>query len=126
MPFSAEGDTTDGLNDFVLDEEQCPGFVSKGMGSNDQVWRLTAGAAGHYDIDLAPSGWDAFVYVLGDCAAAATSCLDASDTQGNERVGVDLTAGQTVYVIVDGVENIRNDAGKYRISVTRRAEPATP
>lgn len=120
LPFTAEGDTSDAWNEYLLDEGQCPGFVGKGVTSSDEVWRFTAAAAGTYQVELAPHGWDAVLYVIGDCADPAGTCLAASDTQGDEAVEVTLGAGESVSIVVDGVENIRNDAGPYALTVHAR------
>lgn len=120
LPFSAEADTSvDAWDESLLDEAQCAGLTAKGMGSADQVWRLTAAEAGDYVIEVTPDGWDAVVYALGDCADPVGTCLGADDGQSGEVLTLTLGAAQIVYIVVDGEDNIHNDAGKYRIDVRR-------
>ncbi|MFO0750692.1 MAG: hypothetical protein U1F43_34235 [Myxococcota bacterium] len=121
LPFSGGGDTSKAWNEYLVDEAQCPGFVSKGVGSSDQVWSFTAPAAGDYVVEVVPHGWDAIVYALGDCANQAATCLAASDTQDVETMHLTLGQGETVSIVVDGAENIKNDAGPYELEV-RAAE----
>ncbi|MCC6620274.1 MAG: hypothetical protein IT385_03415 [Deltaproteobacteria bacterium] len=131
LPFEGAGDTRESWNEYLVDELMCPsaaagdgaaapGFVAKGVGSNDQVWRFTAPAAGTYDVAVAPEGWDAIVYALGDCADPAGTCAAASDGQVIERMSLALGSGETVFIVVDGAENIKNDAGAYRLEVRAR------
>ena len=48
---------------------------------------------------------------------AVTSCVAASDTQAIESVELSLGAGETVRIVVDGAENIEDDAGAYELHV---------
>jgi len=119
LPFSGTGDTSKAWDDSVLDEGQCSGFVAKGMGSADEVWQLTAGEAGDYEIVITPEGWDSVVYVLGDCADPVGTCLGADDGQLGETLNLTLGAGENVFIVVDGEDNVINDVGAYRIDVRR-------
>jgi hypothetical protein len=84
------------------------------------VWRFAAPAAGRYEVQVIPEGWDAIVYALTDCGDPAGTCVGGSDEQTTERLALDLALGQTVFIVIDGAENIKNDAGAYRIEVTAR------
>jgi len=120
LPFSGTGDTSkDAYDDSVLDEGQCSGYVAKGMGSADQVWQLTASEAGQYRVMVTPEGWDSIVYVLADCADPVGTCLGADDGQLGETLDLSLGAGETVFIVVDGEDNVLNDVGAYRIDVRR-------
>jgi len=131
LPFEGEGDTKAAWNEYLVDELMCPsaaagdgaeapGLVAKGVGSSDQVWRFVAPTAGTFDVVVRPAGWDAIVYALGDCADPAGTCRAASDAQVTERMSLVLGAGETVFIVIDGAENIKNDAGAYRLEVRAR------
>lgn len=125
FPYAGDGDTSMTTNTYVHDEGQCPGWVAKGMGSNDEVWRVVADEAGSYRVTVIPEGWDAAVFAVADCALRASSCLAASDTQGVEWLTLELDAGEAAFVVIDGTENTLNDAGPYRLEVVR-LEAADP
>ncbi len=117
LPFQAGGDTRQALNHYGFGEGDCGPFVAKGLGSSEQVWRLTAPADGDYRVSVLPDGFDAALYVVGDCAAVATSCLGASDGQLWETLELPLMAGQQVFVIVDGHDHDADAAGPYTLRV---------
>lgn len=117
LPFTVEGDTSEARDESLLDEGQCSGLTAKGMGSADQVWRFTAEEAGDYHVEVTPDGWDAILYVLEDCADPVATCLGADDGQLSEAVTLTLGAGQTVFIVIDGEDNILNDAGPYRLDI---------
>ena len=118
LPFSGSGDTRAAYNHYDVPANGCAGWVRKGTGSAEQVWSFTAPAAGDYRIAVAPAGWDAFVYVVADCADLGGSCLAASDGQADEALRVTLAAAQTVFVVVDGEDDVSDDAGAYALTVT--------
>jgi hypothetical protein len=121
LPFVGEGDTASGASDdYLLDEAQCAGFVAKGMGSADEVWQFTAPAAGTFEVLVEPEAWDAIVYVVGSCGDPVGTCRGASDAQVDERLSLTLSAGESVFIVVDGEDNIQNDVGAYRIRVEAR------
>lgn len=120
LPFSGTGDTRAALDENLVDEGQCGGMVLKGMGSADEIWQLTADAAGAYVVDVAPEGWDAIVYALGDCADPVGTCRGLSDAQAGESLTLTLGAGDSVFIVVDGEDNVHDDAGPYRIEVRRQ------
>lgn len=122
LPFVGAGDTRAAYNHYDAAAGACAGWVRKGTGSAEQVWRFVAPAAGVYRVAVAPAGWDAFVYVVTDCADLGGTCLGASDGQGDEAVEVSLGAGQAVFVIVDGEDDVVDDAGPYAVSVTALSE----
>jgi hypothetical protein len=122
LPFEGTGDTAAAgvTNDYVVDEGQCGGFVAKGLGSNDEVWSFTAPAEGAYVVQVLTSGWDAFIVALGDCEDPVGTCLAANDSQEADFVTLTLSAGDRVYLIVDGEDNVRNDKGAYTLRVFSR------
>ncbi len=119
LPFVGEGDTREAWDDMLLDEYQCGGLVAKGMGSADQVWQLQAGEAGDYEVVVTPVGWDAIVYALSDCADPVATCHGADDGQLGEMLKLTLGANESVFIVVDGEDNIQNDVGQYQIAIRR-------
>ena len=120
VPFSADGDTGDANNDYWYTAGQCPGETSGwGMGSNDEAYVFTPALAGQYQINL-DSSYDSNLYVVTDCADIANSCVAADEDIGSaadESLTLDLTAGTTYYIIVDGWNNNGNTSGAYTLSV---------
>jgi len=126
FPFTGTGDTSVATNAYIHDENACTGWVAKGMGSNDEVWRINATEAGRYGVEVVPDGWDAAVFAYSDCDARASSCLGASDSQGSELIWLDLAAGASTYIVIDGTENILNDSGSYTLRVVRVDDSGAP
>jgi len=122
LPFNASGDTSDATADHFYGPGECPGELSGwGKASNDEVYAYTATADGDYRVTLlAP--FDSNLYVVGDCADIATSCLGADDEIGNnklEEVNVTLTAGEQIFVIVDGFGNSSDVSGPYTLDIQK-------
>ncbi|MFT7578746.1 MAG: putative esterase [Myxococcota bacterium] len=117
---SGGGDTGRHYNHYTVDAGQCggdagEGFVAKGHASGDSAYRITR--PGRYAVTVTPEGWDAVVYAVTDCGDIAQNCLTLDDGQLSESIVV--TVGDTpVYIIVDGADDVQNDAGAYAISVT--------
>lgn len=117
LPFSAQGDTREAYGHYETDDGACAGWARKGAGSAEQVWRFAAPAAGRYEVAVAPSGWDGAVYAVRDCADIAGTCVAADDGQLMERLTLDLGAGETVFIVVDGEHNVLDSAGPYLLWV---------
>jgi hypothetical protein len=122
VPFTGSGDTSGSQANYAYDTGVCPGVSSGyGSGSNDDVWEFTAPATGSYTVSLNAT-FDSTLYVVGDCGDIAGSCLGAVDewcfSGCLETLDVTLSAGQTVYVVVDGYSNTTNYYGTYTLSVT--------
>jgi hypothetical protein len=92
-------------------------MVSKGMGSNDQVWRFNTPEDGDYIAMVVTSGWDAYIAAFANCADPVGTCIAANDSQQNDFIEFSSQRGETVFLIVDGEDNIRNDDGNYEIRV---------
>src|SRR5690606_32137147 len=86
----------------ALDCSADSGNVIGGL-APDQVWRFTAPDGGVYTFEL-EADFDSVLAVRGVCDADSAACL-AVDTRlgANDVVKVSLDAGQTVFVVVDGV-----------------------
>ena len=122
LPFIATGDTTGAENSYAYGAGECPGEVGGwGGGSSDHAYAFTAPAAGAYTIALTGTEFDTNLYVVSDCGDIGTTCLGADDKIGSnttESLLVELTEGQTVFIVVDGWSNSSNAAGSYSLSVT--------
>ena len=95
----------------------------EGGASNDAVHHFTAPTAGDYTFELVQgqTDYDSILYVLdGPTCDAANACLGYDDIldDGGESVTVTLTAGQNVFVVVDGWSNSSNISGSYVLGVT--------
>ena len=91
--------------------------------SNDHVYRFTATATGKVAINL-NAGYDAALYVTESCVDPNGSCIAASDgSLVEETLEVDITEGQTYFVIVDGYGGDDNDQGAYGLTIS---EPCLP
>lgn len=118
LPFVGAGDTRGMTNDYLIDEAACGGLTAKGVGSSDEVWRFTAPSAGRYLVEVAPSGFDAVLYIVDACAGPLATCVAADDGERSERLTLDLSAGESVFIVVDGEDNILDDAGPYELRVS--------
>lgn len=79
-----------------------------GPGSGpDDIWALTAATAGTYVVIATSGDHEVFLYPTSDCtsAALATNCSGAAGHQASFDVG--LQAGQTTYVVVDGISGVQ-------------------
>ena len=117
LPFTTEADTSTARGHYGFFDGDCDGWVGKGLGSSDHAWRFAAPSAGTYRVTVVPDGWDAALYAVADCADIAGSCLGAADGQNEETLTLAMTAGEEVFLIVDGVTNAVNTAGPYRLTV---------
>ncbi len=121
-PFSATGDTTGANADYAYGDGECPGETSGwGAASADQVYTFTPTASALYTITLeADADFDSNLYVVSDCGDIGSSCLAADDAIGGgqtESVAVNLTAGTTYFIVVDGWSNASDIAGAYTLSI---------
>jgi hypothetical protein len=94
VPDSSFGNTIASTDDF---SGSCGG-----AGAPDVEYLFTAPAAGTYTFDTQGSPLDTVLYVLdGECMGTELACNDDGDGS-QSALGVDLAAGQTVTVVVDG------------------------
>jgi hypothetical protein len=75
-----------------------------GGNGEDWIWEWTAPATAFYTFDTAGSTYDTVLYVRdGDCAGTELACDDdVAFPDTTSSVTTLLTAGQTVFVVVDG------------------------
>ncbi len=106
-------DTTVGMGDDFVS-----GCARGTAGSADVVVALTAPLDGRYTISTAGTRFDTVLSVRDDCdpvASAELACND-DDRDQTSRLSLDLDAGETVYLVVDGADP-RAD-GRFLLNVT--------
>ena len=127
VPFAGVGDTTIATNDFHVSDGVCQtgSTTGKGAGSADHVWMFSPVVPGTYTIALQPDqGFDTALYVLTSCVDPDGSCVGVDDVVSNpEELVVNIGAGETVFIIVDGWSNTQNLQGAYTLTVS---EPCSP
>ena len=101
LPVTVEGSLLNSSDSFVIDDA-C-GFSSNyGDGGYDNVYQFQAPEDGYYNVTLNPGTEDAVLYVTTSCEAPSSACLAGDYTFGEAvEVGVALSAGETVFIIVD-------------------------
>lgn len=109
LPYSNTG-TTSGFNDDY--DESCP-YVAPG--SPDVVYSYTPGANVTIDVDLCASGYDTKVYIYENSTSTLVACNDdACPGFRSLLAGVNLTAGNTYYIVIDGYGG---DFGSYDMDI---------
>ncbi|MBK8234101.1 MAG: hypothetical protein IPK74_00960 [Deltaproteobacteria bacterium] len=88
-----------------------------GASGNDHVVRFTAPFAGQFAFDTWGSAFDTKLAVYGDCATEL-SCSDDAGGELQSLVTVDLLAGQSVLVVIDGFNGA---AGNWVLNVFQPA-----
>lgn len=106
VPHTENG-TTDKTGDDFTPSKDCS------AGNNEEiVLQWTAPEAGIYEMDTVGSDFDTILYVHEDCdSMTELACDDDITTAGmnfQSRFGVELEAGQTVLIVVDGFESTGN------------------
>lgn len=117
LPLFSNSDTSSKSNDYSAPAGACPGILvgSRGGSSPDEVWEFTPTQSGTYTIDVDDQGFIAAAYVVTDCADIANTCI-AGDTF-TPSLSIDMTAGTTYYIIVDGGSNFSTQTGPYGIEI---------
>lgn len=110
MGGSFSGDTTNAANDYNPGSGGCTGYQEA---SNDVTYRVTLAAGERLQASLSAT-WDAALYVVSNCAMAATSCLVGQDDGNPEEIDFTAMNAGTYYVIVDGWGTAR---GTYTLDV---------
>lgn len=91
----------------------------------DRVFEWMAPAAGTYDIDTNGSSFDTALIVLDACTGGTElACNDDAEDEDiglRSRVSVTVTAGQTIFIVVDGYNE---NAGEFDVNINLAA--ATP
>lgn len=110
FPAVANGHTADYKPHYGYGEGACPGESGGwgggvGTGAPDVVYALTPSTDDEYLITVEGPGFDANLYVVTDCGAINTTCLAGADNVlvgEKESLIVELQAGTTYFIIVDG------------------------
>jgi hypothetical protein len=112
VPGSRAESTLDAVDGF---DPSCASPV----GGPDHAYAFTAPATALYTFDTIGSSFDTVLYVLDGCPAATTELACHDDIQyaviQQSELTVALTAGQTVFVVVDGYDSA--DFGDYVLNV---------
>jgi hypothetical protein len=111
VPQMLMGDNTGLFDDYI---------PSCGNGAEDSMYQFTAPAAGTYVFDTAGSMVDTILAVLDGCGGPELDCNDDYGLSLTSRVAVDLAAGQSVIVVVDG------EVGSFNLNVTTAVPGACP
>lgn len=104
-PAVTSGDTSNDDNDL---DPSCGG-----AGGNDRVISFTAPAAGTYTFDTFGSGYDTKIALYSDCTTESACNDDFGGLQS--QVSLDMSAGQTVLVLVDGYGGL---SGAWQLTIT--------
>lgn len=96
VPFLATGSTNGFNNDY---DEACP---YTGSTSPDVVFRYYASQAEAVNIDLCQSSYDTKVYVYQNAVGNLVACNDDACAFQSQLHNVQLNAGQTYYIVIDG------------------------
>lgn len=124
LPFTGSGDTTDATDDYHYSLGLCGGEFggSGGKGAKDQVWSYTASSPETLRIELRAKGdYDSILYVTSGCEDVSAECLDKKDSVGfqpAEIIELGVSAGQTLYFVVDASGPSAADAGSYEVKVS--------
>jgi hypothetical protein len=103
LPSQAVGTTVGATNDFT---PAC-GYSPT---APDHSFEFTAPAAGLYTFDTGGSLYDTILHVTDGCFGASLACNDDAAGFGvQSQVQVNLAAGQTVFVVVDGYSDRSGD-----------------
>ncbi len=130
-PYSDAGDTSlSATNDYDTTNGGCAGISGiEGETSADIVYAFTPAATATYTITYTPT-FDGALYVATDCADIANTCLAGSEVRSqnapwDEVLSLDLTAGTTYYIFVDGGINQggQGPSGPYTLDISA---PCTP
>jgi len=119
FPATISGDTTNAADDYA--SALCsPAAFEGGV---DQVWALQPSETGSYSFAL--TGAPTIAYIVTDCADIA-ACQGFKSFFGNPAPSsVQLEAGTTYYLIVDGYD--QTESGEYSVTVTYEGEgPVVP
>ena len=126
LPYSGSGNTTFAAGDYSAVLCQFGGLWGKG--SRDQVWAFTPTTTGNYSISL-NADFDAALYVVDSCTALPPKCQVGTIQPASaiaDPLVVNLKAGVTWHIIVDGIDNAPpGAAGAYTLKIDA-AKPAGP
>lgn len=116
LPQTITGDTT------LLGDAVAPSCGS--VETPDASYTFTAPRAGRYIFDTAGSEYNTVLELRnGSCTGSVIVCNDNAGDSEQARAIANLSAGQTVVAIVDGIEG---DSGPFTLTVTEYVPPPCP
>ncbi|MBL8784618.1 MAG: hypothetical protein JNJ59_06965 [Deltaproteobacteria bacterium] len=127
LPFTDAASTVGANDDYVYTVgAACGGSLGQGIlgdASPDLVYQITPAITATYRVALLPAaGIDLGLMLtdkcppIGEDAFSSLTCLGASDRgNGAEWLRLDLTAGKTYYLLVDGFGNDTPSAGAFTL-----------
>ncbi len=110
-----------GSNIGMLDDQQ--GDCTLGENGEDVTFWWTAPLTGTFTFDTTNSTYDTVLYIQEDCLTDEQMCNDDVDFDGGDissSVEVDLEAGDSVLVVIDGYDEFA--FGDYTLDVTLSSE----
>lgn len=116
LPATLDSTTSGASVDGFHTHGACGSGGDAGKGQADVVFTLTAPLTGLYVVSVspvAPGNAPTLLYALGDCEEVAESCLGFSALPGGPTIDLPLQAGQTVFLVVDGLES--GDEGAFTL-----------
>ena len=115
VPQTATGNTMSGSDHFS------PACAA--AGSPDVAYLFTAATTGVYVFDTIGSGYDTVLELLDTASCGVLGCDDDSGGNLTSRIAVQLTAGQSVLVVVDGYGG---GGGNFALHVAGPPPPPCP
>ncbi len=114
-PASTMVNTGNFHDDFSVSQGSCQGTFG-GDGAPDQVFSFTPTTSGTYTFSTSQATFSHTIRVLSDCNG---NCLegDFGGSFNGASLNVNLTAGTTYYIIVDGLGSFGNNDGQLVLSV---------
>ncbi|MEZ4265533.1 MAG: hypothetical protein R3F39_04080 [Myxococcota bacterium] len=124
LPFALSASTLKTSAD--LSSAGCAGTVLGAMGSasSDLVVAFTPPVDGVYAVQ-ADADFDVQLYALADCGDPAGSCFahDWTANTTSAQLNLSLLAGVTVFIIVDGYDDVEDESGTIGLTI---AAPCLP
>jgi hypothetical protein len=151
LPVVYEGSTADATNTYGKPYGGCPDENKKiGAGSRDEVYAFTPVEDGTYEMTI-EAQFQGALYVLNDCSEFLSECF-YKETLGHDSwtgvvqgcgfmsetclaafivdpeepeglLSVELVAGETVYIVVDGLGGLYDTFGSYALTIERACDP---
>ena len=110
--FIASGNTSNQWNDTS--------GTCGGSSANDAVYALTPDIDGTLVLEVAPTGWDAVMFVRSDCATSGSelACKDTGSSSGKETYSFKAKAGTTYSAFIDGYTSTSKGAYTFTATLT--------
>lgn len=124
LPFVDERDSSVFQADYHTGYGDCPGVLEGwGKGSSDVVYAFSPPEDQWYTMSVDAS-FDSLIYIVTDCEDIGGTCLAAADANiTGEAISLELFAGETYFIVVDGYGNISNPSGPYTFALNYACVP---